>query len=87
MVMQALLIYKEMLTPEVDGQEFHVEFYPRGRLVRILCGIFTPEGRLVRILCGIFTSEGCASKNDSRFLRRRVVRPKITCFEKSVHEA
>ena len=25
MVMQALLIYKEMLTPEVDGQEFHVE--------------------------------------------------------------
>ncbi|GEM_PF-4362786 len=29
MVMQALLIYKEMLTSEVDGQEFHVEFLPR----------------------------------------------------------
>ena len=32
MVMQALLIYKEMLTSEVDGQEFHVEFYPRGSI-------------------------------------------------------
>ena len=63
MVMQALLIYKEMLTPEVDGQEFHVEFYPRGRLVRILCGIFTPEGRLVRILCGNVDARGRWSKS------------------------
>ena len=47
--------------------------------------IFYARGRLSRILCGIFTSEGCASKNDGRILRRRVARQKTTCSEKPVH--
>ena len=53
---------------------------------KLPCGIFDARGRLSRIPCGIFTSEGCASKNDGRFLCRRIARQKITCSEKPVHE-
>ena len=64
------------------GKNSMWDFYPRGSIGKNSMWNFYPRGRLVRILCGIFTSEGCASKNDARFLRRRVVRPKIACFEK-----
>ena len=54
MVMQALLIYKEMLTPEVDCQEIHVEFYPRGSIGKNSMWDFYPRGRWSRIPCGNF---------------------------------
>ena len=58
MVMQALLIYKEILTPEGDRQEFHVEtLTPEVDGQEFHVEMLTPEGRLVRILCGIFTPE------------------------------
>ena len=52
------------------------DFYPRGSIGKNSMWDFYPRGRLVRIPCRIFTSEGCASKNDARFLRRRVARQK-----------
>gem|GEM_PF-6102792 len=63
MVMQALLIYKEMLTPEVDCQEIHVEFYPRGSIGKNSMWDFYPRGSIGKNSMWDFYPRGSIGKN------------------------